>query len=71
MVLNIKMKIVLAAELIEKLQDLRAAHFGWYNFYNEFPHAKSIAQSLPNGAIPQAAKKLFVKIICLCFVGRW
>jgi hypothetical protein len=60
----------LAAELIEKLQDLRTAHFSWYNFYNEYPHAKSISQSLPNGAIPQAAKKLFVKMICLCFVGN-
>ncbi len=60
----------LAAELIEKLQDLRTAHFGWYNFYEEYPHAKSIAQSLPDGGIPQAAKKLFVKIICLCYMGN-
>lgn len=60
----------LAAELIEKLQDLRTAHFEWDNFYNEYPHAKSISQSLPEGAIPHAAKKLFVKIICLCFIGN-
>ena len=60
----------LAAELIEKLQYLRTVHFEWYNFYNEYPHAVSIAQSLPKNGIPQAAKKLFVKIICLCFVGN-
>lgn len=60
----------LAAELIEKLQYLRSAHFEWYNFYNEYPHAFSIDQSLPNTGIPKAAKKLFVKIICLCFIGN-
>ena len=60
----------LAAELIEKLQDLRTVHFEWNNFYNEYPHAKSIDESLPKQGIPTAARKLFVKIICLCWIGN-
>jgi len=60
----------LAGELIEKLQELRTVHFSWDNFYNEHPHAKSIADSLPKQGIPTAARKLFVKIICQCFIGN-
>lgn len=60
----------LSAELIEKLQNLRTVHFEWNNFYNESPHAKSIAESLPKGKIPNAARKLFVKVITICFAGN-
>jgi hypothetical protein len=60
----------LVAELIEKLQDLRTVHFGWNNFYNEYPHAKSIADSLPKQGIPKAARKLFVRVICQCWIGN-
>ncbi|WP_144876123.1 hypothetical protein, partial [Hyella patelloides] len=52
----------LAAELIEKLQDLRTVHFEYNNFYNEYSHAKSLANSIPKSAIPKSARKLFVKI---------
>lgn len=60
----------LASELIEKLQNLRNAHYGGNNFYNEFVHAESIQDSLPISNIPQAAKKDFVKIISICFMGN-
>jgi len=60
----------LAAELIEKLQDLRTVHFEWNNFYNEYSHARSIENSLPKTGIPKAARKMFVKIICLCYIGN-
>lgn len=60
----------LAAELIEKLQDLRTVHFDWNNFYNEYPHAKSIADSLPKQGIPKAARKFFVRVICQCWIGN-
>lgn len=60
----------LSGELIEKLQNLRSVHFEMNNFYNEFPHAKSISESLPKGKIPDAARRLFVKVICMCYVGN-
>jgi len=60
----------LAAELIEKLQDLRAAHFGMNNFYNEYIHAKNISESLPKGGIPDSVRHHFVKMICICYVGN-
>ncbi|QKZ14197.1 hypothetical protein [Spirosoma sp. KUDC1026] len=60
----------LTAELIEKLQELRTSHFGWYNFYNEYPHAKAISDSLPRQGIPKAIRRLFVKVICQCWIGN-
>ncbi|WP_156114173.1 hypothetical protein [Myxosarcina sp. GI1] len=60
----------LASELIEKLQDLRTVHFEYNNFYNEYSHAKSIASSIPNSGIPKSARKLFVKIISICYAGN-
>lgn len=60
----------LAAELIDKLENLKSVHFEWYNFYNEYTHAASIEKSLSNKGIPRAARKLFVKVICLCYVGN-
>lgn len=60
----------LAGELIEKCQQLRAAHFGMNNFYNEYQHALEIDTSLPPSGIPRAAKRDFVKVICLCYIGN-
>lgn len=60
----------LAAELIEKLENLKSVHFEWYNFYNEYTHAKSIDRSLSSRGIPNAARKLFVKVICICYAGN-
>lgn len=60
----------LAAELMEKLQNLKTVHFEWNNFYNEYYHAKSIEESIPTTGIPSSVRKLFVKVICLCYVGN-
>lgn len=60
----------LAAELMEKLQNLKTVHFEWNNFYNEHYHAKSIGESIPATGIPTAVRKLFVKVVCLCYVGN-
>ena len=60
----------LASELIEKLQNLKTVHFEPNNFYNEYPHAKSIEESIPRSGIPRAAKKMFVKTICICYCGN-
>jgi len=60
----------LAAELLEKLQNLKTVHFEWYNFYNEYSHAKSISESIPAAGIPSAVRKLFVKVVCICYVGN-
>ncbi|WP_339653169.1 hypothetical protein [uncultured Salegentibacter sp.] len=60
----------LAAELLEKLQTLKTVHFEWYNFYNEHAHAKSINKSIPTNGIPEAVRKLFVKVISICYIGN-
>jgi len=60
----------LAAELIEKLQNLKTVHFEWNNFYNESPHAKSIEESIPRTGVPTSVRKLFVKVVCICYCGN-
>jgi len=61
----------LAGELIEKLENLYRAHFGANNFYNEYPHAKSLSDSVPaTGKIPRAARPMWVKVISICYVGN-
>lgn len=61
----------LAGELIEKLENLYRAHFGSNNFYNEYPHAKALNDSLPaSGKIPRAARAMWVKVISICYVGN-
>ena len=60
----------LAAELLEKLQNLKTVHFEWNNFYNEFAHAKSIDMSIPATGIPDTVRKLFVKVISICYIGN-
>jgi hypothetical protein len=60
----------LAAELLESLQNLRTVHFDWNNFYNEHLHAKIIETSIPNTGIPDSVRRMFVKIICICFCGN-
>lgn len=61
----------LGVELVEKLQDLRSAHFGMNNFYNEYPYAQSIQQSLPTTAgVPASARHDFVKVISICYIGN-
>lgn len=60
----------LAAELMEKLQNLKSVHFEWNNFYNEYPHAKSIGESVPKTGVPRSVRKLFVKVVCICYCGN-
>ena len=67
---NYKDEDSLAAELLEKLENLKSVHFEYNNFYNEYSHAKSINKSLSNKGIPTAARRMFVKVICLCYAGN-
>jgi len=60
----------LAAELLEKLDNLKSVHFEFNNFYNEYSHAISIDKSLSSRGIPAAARRTFVKVICLCYAGN-
>jgi hypothetical protein len=69
--LSYRSEDVLTLELLEKLRALRAAHFSWNNFYLEWPHAASLASSLPvNGRIPQPVLYEFVKTIGVCAMGN-
>ncbi len=62
---------VLAGELLDKLRSLNAAHNAMNNFYNEWPHAKSLASSLPvSGVVPRAARVEWVKVITKCHIGN-
>lgn len=68
---NYKDEDSLTAELIAKLDALKAAHFGWNNFYNEYPYAESLAASLPpHGRVPRAARPLWVKVLTLGYIGN-
>lgn len=61
----------LAGELIDKLGTLKTVHYDTNNFYNEYAHAKVLGESLPvSGAVPRAARALWVKVIATCFVGN-
>lgn len=69
--INYKDEDSLAGEIIEKLENLNRSHFSTNNFYNEYPHAKALKNSLPrNGKIPRAARSLWVKVISICYVGN-
>lgn len=61
----------LAGEIIEILENLNRTHFGTNNFYNEYPHAKALDNSLPpSGKVPRAARSFWVKVLCICYVGN-
>lgn len=61
----------LVTELIQKLGILKSTHFSWNNFYNEYPIVQTLELSIPsNGTIPKAALNLWVKVICICYVGN-
>jgi len=62
---------VISAELLEKLQTLRRAHFAFNNFYNEWPIAESLAQLLPhNGIVPRPVRREWVSTITQCLIGN-
>ncbi len=56
--------------ILSPVEERRTVHFEYNNFYNEYPHAKSIQQSIPKTGIPKAVKTLFVKVICMCYCGN-
>lgn len=61
----------LAAELLDKLEALKRAHNSPGNFYNEYPHAKALGESLPtSGSVPRSARPSWVKVITLCYIGN-
>lgn len=61
----------LTIELNEKLDNLATAHFGFDNFYTESPHAKILAQYVPeSGVIPDAVLQKYVKTLVLCRMGN-
>lgn len=60
----------IVTELIEMLQQLRTVHYNFNNFYNEYGYARDIEKIVPDTGVPDAAKNLFVKIICLCYAGN-
>lgn len=61
----------LAGELIEKLETLKSVHFATNNFYNEYPHARSLASSIPqSGEVPRAARPMWVKVVSLGYIGN-
>lgn len=61
----------IAGELIDKLETLKRVHFGWNNFYSEYPHARALQDSLPTtGIVPRAARGQWVKVISIGYVGN-
>ena len=60
----------ISAEIIDLLQQLRTAHFGINNFYNEYGYAANLEKIIPISGIPKSVRKLFVKTICLCYAGN-
>lgn len=62
---------LLAVEFKDALDELRTAHFGYYNFYNEPPYAAKLARLVPkSGAIPKAVVRHYVRTIVLCRLGN-
>lgn len=62
---------VLAFELLEKLRTLHHTHNAFNNFYNEWPHAMSLAVSLPvTKVVPRAALNGWVYVNVECWVGN-
>lgn len=68
--INYKDSDSIVSELIDLLNQLRSVHFSFNNFYNEYSYARDIEKLIPKTGIPNSIKKLFVKIICLCYAGN-
>jgi hypothetical protein len=61
----------LAVELNEQLDNLASAHYGWNNYNNEVPHAKSLAKYVPpSGAVPPSVLPKYAKTLLLCRIGN-
>jgi hypothetical protein len=61
----------LSVELNEQLDNLATAHYGWNNYNNEVPHAKSITRYVPtSGTVPSSVLPKYVKTLLLCRIGN-
>ncbi len=60
----------IVADLIDKLNLLKSVHFRMNNFYNEYPYARDIIETLPSKGIPSAIRNILVKNICICYAGN-
>lgn len=61
----------LALQISEQLDNLWSAHIGWNNFYNEPPHAKALAQYIPeSGVVPASVRSRYVRILTMCRIGN-
>ncbi len=62
---------LLAVEFKEAIDELRRAHFAYYNFYNEPPYAAKLLRLVPkSGAIPKAIVRQYVRAVVLCRIGN-
>lgn len=69
--LSYRTEEILVAELYEKLQALEKAHEASRNFYEEWPHAKALGDSLPaTQIVPEAVRSYWVKVIVKCWIGN-
>lgn len=60
-----------AIEIKERAEALWNAHVAWNNFYNEEPHAESLARMTVAGAtVPEVARPDFVRIVTRCYMGN-
>lgn len=61
----------LSLKISESLDNLRNAHYGMNNFYNEPAHAKILSDYIPeNGIIPKNIRFDYVKILILARIGN-
>lgn len=65
-----KDKDSIAAEMLEKLQQLKTVHFGVNNFYNEYSYAYDIEKIIPKTGVPESVQQMFIKTICICYAGN-
>jgi len=60
-----------AVEIKEKIDNLRNAHEGYQNFYNEEPHARILFNYIhETGEIPESIAFEYAKTLIICRVGN-
>jgi hypothetical protein len=64
-------KDTLGLKIKEAVSSLFRAHNEFNNFYNEEPHAKILANLIPeNGFIPEEIRHEYVKTVVMCYIGN-
>lgn len=62
---------MLAVEFSEATDNLRRAHYAYYNFYNEEPLARALLRLVPKtGAVPKAVVQEYVRTLVICRLGN-